>query len=453
MRLLIECTFVFEHPWMHTGIQRVVRNVLGHLPADPEIECIPIILRGNALRQVIDIPPTTGERRWLSRLNTLCHRISGIPNRVLDRLERMPVLRDASSARRWMPRLRRIAQACARLPLRLFPAFTTRFIDGNHSKPLAPRTGDVLVLLDSSWNAANFALVEQCKRQGMQIVAVVYDLIPLTHPQFCDAHLARVFQEWFAWLSRQADGFMCISQFVRDEARRELAQRAPGYRPWLSHFYLGADLDRSDAADEARPQIRRMCAERPVYLMVSTIEPRKNHAYLLDAFDLLWARGVDVSLCFIGRVGWKCERTMKRAKNHAERDRRLFLFHDADDSELEYCYRHARSLVFPSFVEGFGLPLVEAMERGLPVMASDIPVFHEICEGFAAYFDLNDPASLAKLVSDYTRSGTFPAAMPIEAWDWPQWPALTAQFVHRIVSETRAASTDTSRGTPRPAAP
>lgn len=432
MRLLIECTFVFEHPWMHTGIQRVVRNVLAHLPEDTEVECVPVILRGNALRQVVEIPPTKGEKQWLSRLNTLCHRINGIPTRLFNRLESVPALRGSSITQRVLRRLRHQAQVFAQLPLRLFPAFTTRFVDGRYSNPFTSKSDDVLVLLDSSWNAANFALIERCKREGMQIVAVVYDLIPLTHPHFCDAHLVRVFEQWFSWLSKQADGFMCISHFVEGEVAYALARRAPERRPWLSHFYLGADLDRSTNTGNIRPRVRSMCAERSAYLMVSTIEPRKNHAYLLDAFDILWERGIDVSLCIIGRIGWKCDAFMDRANKHVERDKRLFLLHDADDQELEYCYHNACSLVFPSFVEGFGLPLVEAMERRLPVMASNIPVFREICQDFAAYFELTNPSSLADLIEMQYRTGKFPAPRSVDEWNWPEWSALTKEFVQRI---------------------
>jgi alpha-1,2-rhamnosyltransferase len=437
MRLLIECTFVFEHPWIHSGIQRVVRNVIANLPQEPGVECIPVILKGGAVRRVRKFPTASEQQRgMLSRLQGLCSRINRIPGRLFDRAKRQLTARSPAVAT-GTAHLQKFLQFFASIPLRLLTAFTTRFVDSRHSEPLQANAGDVLVLLDSSWDAENFPVIAQCKHQGMQIVVVVYDVVSITHPHFFSDRAARVFEEWFAWMALEADGFMCISKSARDEVIREAARYAPHANPWFSYFYLGADLDKSDATGKVRPSLQRMYTERPVYLMVSTIEPRKNHAYLLDAFDILWARGIDASLCIIGRIGWKCEHVLERIANHPEHGRRLLVYHDADDSELEYCYRHAHSLVFSSFTEGFGLPLVEAMERGLPVMASNIPVFREICDGFAAYFDLDDPDSLAKLVATHLQSGVVLAPNPVQGWSWPCWSELTEQFVRRIVNASR----------------
>ncbi|MEM8119924.1 glycosyltransferase, partial [Morganella morganii] len=110
------------------------------------------------------------------------------------------------------------------------------------------------------------------------------------------------------------------------------------------------------------PDLLRMFkAKAPVFLMVSTIEPRKNHGYLLDAFERAWAQGSQARLCIAGRIGWKCEALVERVRQHPELNKRLFMFNDLSDKSLEYAYSHAASLVFPSYVEGFGLPLVEAM--------------------------------------------------------------------------------------------
>jgi len=171
----------------------------------------------------------------------------------------------------------------------------------------------------------------------------------------------------------------------------------------------------------------------PIYLMVSTIEPRKNHAYLLDAFEILWAQGIDVRLCIIGKIGWKCEMLVERIRSHREYGKRLFMCNRVDDSSLEFAYRSSRALLFPSVVEGFGLPLVEAMQRGLPAMASDIPVFREVGRDFLAYFDLQDPASLADQVAAYERTDRFPAQQGIREWQWPGWREASQEFVDKVL--------------------
>lgn len=265
---------------------------------------------------------------------------------------------------------------------------------------------------------------------------MIYDLIPLTHPQFCDAGLVKVFNDWFDWIARTADGYVAISTTIRDQVREEMLRRIGAQQVgqrWFDYFHLGSELDLSDAEAEVdRGLLRLFETADPVFLMVSTIEPRKNHAYLLDAFERAWAAGSKARLCIVGKIGWKCEALIERIRRHPQLNRRLFMYNSLSDKSLEHAYSHATALVFPSHVEGFGLPLVEAMQRGLPAMGSDIPVFREIGGDYMAYFDLADPQSLTDLVTDMERSEVFPAPLGLEQWRWLSWREASAQLVERI---------------------
>src|SRR5690606_19013469 len=110
-------------------------------------------------------------------------------------------------------------------------------------------------------------------------------------------------------------------------------------------------------------------------------------------------------------------------------NKQLFMFNQINDKGLEYAYANARALVFPSHVEGFGLPLVEAMQRGLPAMASDIPVFREVGRDFMVYFDLTTPQSLANQVMQFESSGKFPSLKPISDWQWIGWSEASQQLI------------------------
>lgn len=123
---------------------------------------------------------------------------------------------------------------------------------------------------------------------------------------------------------------------------------------------------------------------------------------------------------------------IERIQRHPQLDSRLFMFNNLTDQSLEHAYRHSTALVFPSYVEGFGLPLVEAMQRGLPAMGSDIAVFREIGGEFMTYFDLDDPQSLANLVIEMERTGVFPATRNLDQWQWLSWRQASAQLVERI---------------------
>lgn len=447
-RLLVECTHVFKHPRVNSGIQRVVRNVINQLPPTVDgVECLPVILLNGQLYRVtrlapLDTPMFNALATFGERLQRLAHRFWQWHQRV-----------DATCATKPTRRLvyvgyRLTSFGAFGLPLRLINRINrTQLL--KRCSPLQHQPGDQLVLLDSSWHSDFFAFAEQLKRDGVGLIAVIYDLIPLTHPQFYDTRLVQVFSEWFDWITRTADGYMAISATVRDQVREEI-QRRPGSAQanarWFDFFHLGSELDLQHTDATVEPGLTRLFATcEPVLLMVSTIEPRKNHAYLLDAFERAWAAGSTPRLCIAGRIGWKCEALLERVRTHPELNRRLFMFNDLSDTSLEYAYAQSSALVFPSFVEGFGLPLVEAMQRGLPAMGSDIAVFREIGGEFMAYFDLQDPQSLANLINTFQRSGQFPAARDVADWQWIGWREASLQLAERSVRNALEASVAPAR--------
>lgn len=440
-RLLVECTYVFEHPNDNSGIQRVVRNVIGQLDKiSSHRECIPVILYRGEVYQVVSLRP-------VSRLESIPF-LSRIHNRARSfhhrywakhaRLEGKWPMKQSHNARRALFVIAKLVGLVINLTLRLTAFASTDQPPLSRAIPLKPEPGDQLLMLDSSWYADIFPLAERLKSQGVGIISVIYDLIPITHPQFCDAGLVAVFHKWFDWISRTADGFICISATIQHQVEKEVTDRLgsdEARHRWFDHFHLGSELDL--ARNKGTPDINLInafSAHIPTYLMVSTIEPRKNHAYLLDAFDLLWKNNVPVRLCIIGKIGWKCEALITRIKNHPEINNKLFMFNQLDDTGLQYAYQHAKALVFPSFVEGFGLPIVEAMQRGLPVMASDIPVFKEIGSEFIAYFNLNDPNSLATLIKRFETEHVFPAEKPLADWNWILWKESAQQLIDRTNS-------------------
>ncbi|MFJ2280889.1 glycosyltransferase family 4 protein [Pseudomonas sp. NPDC087803] len=437
-RLLVECTYVFEHPSANSGIQRVVRNVIQQLPAaDGERECIPVVMLDGALYQVKSLAPIKTPTINLTSLRVKLEQWANgfwLRHRALER--RRPFSQSHFARRVLYVLCRLTAFACFSLPMRVLGRLLKGKPVPERCVPLQHRAGDQLVLLDSSWHANFFPLAEQLKRDGVGIVSVIYDLIPLTHPQFCDAGLVKVFNDWFDWIARTADGYVAISTTIRDQVRQEMLRRIGTQQVqqrWFDYFHLGSELDLTDAAAEVdRNLLNLFKTPEPVFLMVSTIEPRKNHTYLLDAFERAWAAGSTARLCIAGKIGWKCDALIERIRQHPQLNRRLFMFNTLSDKSLEHAYSHATALVFPSHVEGFGLPLVEAMQRGLPAMASDIPVFREIGGDYMAYFDLHNPQSLTDLVIGMERSGQFPAPMNLDQWRWLSWREASAQLVQRI---------------------
>ncbi|WP_373386659.1 glycosyltransferase family 4 protein [Pseudomonas alcaligenes] len=437
MRFLVECTYVYEHPKDNSGIQRVVRNVINHLGrVDAGVECIPVMMHAGQLYRVISLTPLRADLRGGLR-KALIVKLEHALARFWwwhSRFERLWPLSEEGLARRLWRLFGRMLALTLFVPIKIARYFCPSTAPApERAIPFEAQAGDQLLMLDSSWHADFFPLAEGLKAKGVGIISVIYDLIPLTHPQFCDEGLVKVFDRWFDWVAKTADGFMAISQTISRQVAEELERRLgprEARQRWHGHFYLGADLDLArDRAVREHSLASLFQGDGPVYLMVSTIEPRKNHQYLLDAFELLWEQGSPARLCIIGKVGWKCQDLIRRIQRHPEWKKRLFMFNQADDSSLEYAYANSTALVFPSHVEGFGLPLVEAMQRGLPVMASDIPVFREVGGDFMAYFDLQAPSSLAELILEFEKSKAFPARRSISEWSWIDWLESSRQLI------------------------
>ena len=434
MRYLFDCTNIFWNPGVNSGIQRVVRNIIANLPDTTEAaanEYVPFIMTGTECYGMYNRTRCREERGRLVNFYSSLYRM------------RTWLWTHCENARSPFGYFRRSAYRLAYFALgRLMCLLDAAGCNplAKSAWPLVIEPGDHLVLLDSTWHDQYFGQVESLKARGVKVTAVIYDLIPLTNPEFVQKRLREIYIKWFAWVAQHADGFACISRAVRDEVRAVMADQAGQERTEsCSYFYfhLGSELDlRQGDGDPQSELVDIFTSPAPVFLNVGTIEPRKNHSYLLDAFDLLWREGSKARLCLVGGIGWKCETLIARIRNHPQNGSSLFWFGKMGDDGLDYAYRHASSLVISSHAEGFGLPIVEALQRGLPVMASDIPVFREIGGEFVAHFDLKDPSSLMELVLSYERTGKFAVGVrsPTD-WRWMDWKDSAKQLIDGVTSE------------------
>jgi glycosyltransferase involved in cell wall biosynthesis len=304
--------------------------------------------------------------------------------------------------------------------------------------PIDFRPGDVVVLADATWSVPGWKpAVESAKAEGGRVVPVIYDLLTWSHPQFFAPLFCAQFKRWLIEMIPLADACVCISHATADALRQfATAEGLADALPPVGVFPLGTKL--TPAAAEPRTAVTAIFAkaDRP-FLMVGTIEPRKNHALVLDAFERFWAAGGTAPLVVIGRRGWQCEATLRRFTALAAAGRPFTHIADATDADLHYAYRHARCLIFPSVAEGFGLPIVEALAQGLPAIASDIPVHREVGGDLATFIPLGDPAHLARLlrsIEDGSTVLTAPAPDTVHLPTWAESAAALQAEIDRLLA-------------------
>lgn len=296
----------------------------------------------------------------------------------------------------------------------------------SRTRRVQPSRGDLLILPDAYWARKEIWPAAQAARsKGAFVAVVVYDLIPLSHPEFVGSRRTQRFEEYLRQVARHADIILTIS----DTVRRELVETLPeimggeAYCQNITPFPLGSEFPQSHGQPRAElvslfsdvdsgdlnagnsefsnskfsNLTVRADAQKP-YLTVAAFDPRKNHRYLLDAFDAFWEQFPERKLCLVGRTGSRCQDILQRIEHHPRLGRQLFAFHDLSDAELQYCYRKCQGVIFPSIVEGFGLPIVEALWHGQRTLASDTPIHREVGGGDCQYFDLASPGSLVDLL-------------------------------------------------------
>ncbi|MFC4525308.1 glycosyltransferase family 4 protein [Dyella halodurans] len=252
---------------------------------------------------------------------------------------------------------------------------------------------------------------------GVQMQFVVYDLLPLTMPDAFHAHSREAFTRWATTIASLGDVLHCISRSTAAEVRGWLSENHLGRRPEVTNFELGADASGHCQIGELDPALEEAMSTSASLLMVGTVEPRKGYVQVLDAMELLWEAGANLTFVIIGHRGWLVNDLTERLQQHREKGKRLFWLDNADDGTLEAVYQKSTVLVAASRGEGYGLPLIEAARRGKPVIARSLPVFQEVAGDFPSYFDTDSPEGLASHIARWLAARPAPGPHP----EWLNW--------------------------------
>ena len=313
-----------------------------------------------------------------------------------------------------------------------------------NDEPIDWAAGDVFFALDlqPTVQVSKADFYQDLRRQGVTVKFMVYDLLFVSQPEHFLSGAAEGFTNWLQVVG-ECDGAVCISKSVANELSRWM-----GEQKWnrLRHFQidsnpLGADVvstaPTSGLPDDAYDVLRTL-RQRPSFLMVGTLEPRKGHKQVLDGFERLWQSGIDANLVVVGKQGWMVEALVERVRAHGELGSRLFWLEGISDEYLEKVYAASTCLIAASYGECFGLPLIEAAQHQLPIIARDIPVFREVAGDHAFYFNAGNAGELADALIQWLslyKAGQHPKS---EEMPWLTWEESSKQLIACLGLNKRA---------------
>lgn len=256
------------------------------------------------------------------------------------------------------------------------------------------------------------------RAEGARFVTLVHDVIPLSHPEYARPQGAAEHRRRVRTIDSYASGIIGNSQATIDALAPHLPRGLEGRAVRVAHF--GADTpDIFGTKGEDIP-------ERPYFVYISTIEPRKNHLLLLNLWRRLVERLGDAApvLVLIGRRGWENENVIDMLDRAEALRGHVIEAGEVSDNRMQALVAHARAMLMPSFAEGFGMPVVEALAAGVPVICSDISAHREVGGDAPDYLDPLDGLGWMRLIEAYSRpDGPERAAQMqrIAGWRAPTW--------------------------------
>ena len=222
------------------------------------------------------------------------------------------------------------------------------------------------------------------RANALRAVYLIHDLIPIIHPEFCRPGEAKKHLDRIRNALTSASGIICNSQATVDDleifAEAENLNMPPTVASWIS----GQVWIRRSA---------KASIPRPYFMVLGTIEGRKNHEVLLRVWSQLTngcGKETIPELLIVGQRGWEADRVFEMLDDPERYGGHVRELGSCDDDQVTELLSGSKALLMPSFAEGFGLPVIEALQLGTPVIASDLPVFREIAGDIPKYVDPAD---------------------------------------------------------------
>jgi len=340
--------------------------------------------------------------------------------------------------------LGRVAPASARASMGLPPRTSSSVTSWRATKPVRTswnwqlQPADTLVLIGTNWNVSRIeSLARKHAERGGRVMQVVYDLIPVRHPEYCVDSLSRKFSAYLHRSLAFTSRYVCISEATAADMRGYLRKQGVDAEVmvWpLAHEFDGYTRNHCGLIPEETTLLPTL--DTPFVLCVGTIEIRKNGIFLLEAWRHLIDELGDRAprLVFAGKYGWKIDGFRQRLEGDPRLRERVMIVSTPTDADLAALYERCLFTVYPSLVEGWGLPVGEAAWFGKVTVASSSSSLPEVLGPLADYARPDDldgfVRGVRRLIEDAgyrTARERELAAAPLRTW------ADVAADLHRCI--------------------
>jgi len=410
--VLFDCRRIFArvHHDTPTGIDRVDIRYLDYFLNDPDTLTVGVSMRSKTIRLYSAGPLREINRMVFKRWNQTGK--FGLGDKVMLSLHEI-LAKSGDTVSRLRTRSRR---RCIPVPLKKLvekhPGVPVFYVNVSHHGQ-KDKFAEMFPLL---------------KREiGAKEIFYVHDCIPLDFPETVQPIAPALHKTRMSIIARNADMVVTNSEYSK-ERFLHYAHEYGFAPPEPAVLHIGVEdsfirrLQNATAAD----------ATEPYFVAIGTIEPRKNHLLLLDVWDKLIAAGGKVpQLRIIGRRGWVTELNSSYAERVEKMAPHVIETGNIPDTELIAQLMGARALLFPSFGEGWGMPLVESIVAGTPVIVSDIPAFREASQGLAEFLPPTDEAGWLAAIrrfADPADPAYDTARRQLSAFMPPTWDAQFRDF-------------------------
>lgn len=277
-------------------------------------------------------------------------------------------------------------------------------------RAIDPAPGSIILIAGAFWIVASYDLLMALRRRGVIVGIFIHDLIQIDNPEFVHKEATESFLRAFLDVADVANFFTTNSAFVAREVRRFLA-RETGLATPVYPVPLATEMRVSPPQPLEDAGIRAEFGDAGYVLCVCTIEIRKNHIFLVRIWQELMRSGrTDLpKLVFIGKWGWDVGYLRSLLERTDYLDGMVLVMNDVPDSRLASLYRNSLFTLYPSFAEGWGLPIGESLVFGKPCIAAGVTSMPEVGGPLVRYVDpldtdgglalvrglLDDPAALA----------------------------------------------------------